>query len=109
MFKHSLFSLEISIKACICSILKHNTSILSLFKISDINFIKKVQKRYSKKVWKFLNLKFNNYADRLKSMGLESLEYRRLKFELILLYQIFNNIIYIYFNKYFVRKNFINI
>ena len=108
MFKHWLFSLEIFIKSCICSILKHNTSILSLFKISDINFWKKSIKKYSKKVWKFLNHKFNNYADRLKCMGLESLEYRRLKFKLILLYKIFNNIINIDFNKYFARKNFIN-
>ena len=64
-----------------------------------------MQKRYTKKVCKLLNLKFNNYNDRLKIMGLESLEYRRLKFDLILLYKIFNKIIYVDFDKFFARKD----
>ena len=47
------------------------------------------------------NNKFTCYQDRLKLMKLETLEFRRIRFDLIYMYKIFNNMIDIDFHKHF--------
>ena len=62
----------------------------SPYKKGEKKLIESVQKTFSKKVCQRLNLSFNDYSDRLKLLQLDSLEYRRLEFDLILLYKILN-------------------
>ena len=86
--------------------LEYNSSIWSPTTITNIRAIESIQKRYTKSVCKRLNLKFNSYKDRLKIFNLESLEYRRVKCDLILVYKILNNLIDIEPNTLFKRSNF---
>ena len=83
-------------------ICEYNTTIWSPYKITEIKYIETIQKTFTKKVCQKLNLKFNNYSDRLSIMGLESLEYRRLRFDLVTVYKILNKIIHINQENFFI-------
>ena len=48
------------------------------------------------------NMKYNTYADRLLQLNIESLELRRLQFDLITVYKILNNHIDITVEQFFV-------
>ena len=73
--------------------LEYNVSAWTSHTISDIRTIESVQKKFTKCVCKRLNIKFNSYIDRLKIWEIETLEYRRLKMDLILLFKILNGFI----------------
>ena len=49
-----------------------------------------VQRRFTKRISTVSHL---SYSDRLRVLGIESLEYRRLKFDLIMFYKIVHNLI----------------
>ena len=51
-----------------------------------------------------LNIKFSSYSERLKILGIESLEYRRIKFDLVLMYKIYHNLIHINFDTFFTKN-----
>ena len=55
---------------------------------------------------KRLNITFNNYSDRMKVFGLESLEYRRVKFDLVLVYKILNHLIDVDPDQFFLPSSF---
>ena len=44
---------------------------------------------------------FDFYADRLNILGVKSLEYRRLEFDIILMFKIYHNLADLHFNNYF--------
>ena len=50
------------------------------------------QKRFTHNVFIRCNLPFNSYEDCLTKLGIKSLEYRRLEFDLILMYKISHNL-----------------
>ena len=82
-------------KTYIRPLLEYNTSAWTSNKKGDIDLIESIQRTYTKKVCQRLNLRFNNYLERLDLMNMNSLEYRRLEFDLILLYKILHKMIYI--------------
>ena len=86
--------------------LEYNSSIWSPTTITNIRAIESIQKQYTKSVCKRLNIKFNSYKDRFKIFNLESLEYRRVKYDLILVFKILNDLIDIEQNILFKRSNF---
>ena len=53
-----------------------------------------------------LNIKFESYTDRLKLFNIESLEYRRMKFDLILVYKLLNGHIDIDSDDFFLKTTF---
>ena len=71
-------------------ILEYCSSVWSPFKIADIDAIEKVQKYFTRKLY---GLNTFCYKDRLFILDLESLELRRLKFDLIMYFKIFNNFV----------------
>lgn len=81
--------------------LEYNTCIWNPNLKSDIICIENVQKRFTKRLCQRNNIKFNNYSDRLNILNLESLETRRIKFDIILMYKIFNNLIDVNFEELF--------
>ncbi len=65
--------------------LEYATTIWSPYLIKDIDIIESVQRRYTKRIPAVKNL---SYTDRLFELNLESLEYRRLIFDMTLGHQI---------------------
>ena len=90
---HNLDTYKVAFKTYIRPILEYNTSAWTPYKKSDIIIVESIQRAYTKKVCQRLNLKFNNYLERLSIMGMKTLEYRRLEFDLVLLYKIIHNLI----------------
>ena len=72
--------------------------------ISDIKKIESVQAKFTRYLCKKLNIKFSNYTDRLNILQLETLEIRRLKFDLILAYKILNNYVDLDPNHFFTHS-----
>ena len=61
--------------------------------MGDIKHAESVQKVFTKRVCKRANISYLNYDDRLKKLGLEKLEARRIENDLILIYKIINKLI----------------
>ena len=84
--------------------LEFNTPIWSPYLSKDIEKIEKIQKTFTRYIFKKLNLPYSSYSDRLRQINLKSLEYRRLFFDLVFLYKIINGLAGINFHDYFVIK-----
>ena len=55
---------------------------------TGIKLTESVQKCFTRNVVIRCNLLFNSFEDRLTKLGIKSLEYRRLEFDVILMYNI---------------------
>ena len=80
-------------KTYVRPLLEYNVSIWTPHLVHDIKLAENTQRTFTRKLCKKLNISYNNYLDRLKLLNIESLEYRRLKQDLILLYKIINDLI----------------
>ena len=72
---------------------EYNTSSWSPYLRSDIQEMESVQRKFTRNICQRANLTFSNYEERLLKLKLESLESRRIKRDLILLYKIIHNIV----------------
>jgi hypothetical protein len=72
-------------KVYVRPLLEFNTTVWSPSLKKDITAVEQVQRRFTKRL---PGLKEHSYTDRLKMLNLESLELRRLHFDLLLCYQI---------------------
>jgi len=61
-------------------LLEYNSVMWSPGLVRDVTLIEQVQRRFTKRLWGFRNI---SYAERLKLLNLDTLEARRLKFDLI--------------------------
>ena len=86
-------------------ILEYNTTIWNPTLISDTNIIENVQRKFTKRVCQRYNIKFNSYSQRLAILNIESLEQRRIKFDLINMYKIYHKIIDVEFEDFFIRNS----
>ena len=68
--------------------LEYNSPIWNPCLIKEITCIENVQRKFTKRLLQRNNISFENYQDRLKILNLETLEKRRIKFDLILMYKI---------------------
>ena len=71
-------------------LLEYNTYIWSPCDIGNITKIENVQRRFTKRINVLADL---SYKDRLIALNLESLELRRLKFDLVMMYKIVHNLV----------------
>ena len=85
--------------------LEYNTPVWSPYLSKDINAVEKVQKRFTKIVCRRCNIPFSSYNDRLAKLNLLSLQNRRVRFDLITLYKIVNNLSDLNFNAFFILQN----
>ena len=93
-------------KIYIRPILEYNTCSWSPHLQSDIKSVESVQRRYTKIVCQKSNIKFSNYSDRLKILNLDSLQTRRDKNDLTMLYKIIYGLVDIDFSHLFCFSNF---
>ena len=73
-------------------ILESNSSVWSPHTLMDIDRIENVQRTFTKYLPGLYNM---SYASRMNILNLESLEYRRIKFDLVFLFKIVNNLVHI--------------
>jgi hypothetical protein len=79
-------------------ILEYNSPVWSPTYVTYIDVLEKVQRRFTKGL---SGLKHLTYAERLHYLGAETLELRRLKADLILVYKIIHELINVDFNSLF--------
>ena len=83
-------------------LLEYCTPVWSPYQAMDVLKIEKVQKRFTKRI---PSLKYRTYAERLAFLSLETLELRRLKFDLIMVYKICNDLVDLQFDDFFTLPN----
>ena len=81
--------------------LEYNTPVWSPYLLKDIKAIEKIQKRFTKSIFRRCNIPFSSYLDRLYKLNLLSLENRRIRNDLILFFKIINNLSDLNFDDYF--------
>jgi hypothetical protein len=81
--------------------LEYNTCVWSPHKIGEITQLENVQRRYTKRIHGLHDL---SYAERLKALGLRSLEYRRIIFDLCMVYSICHKLVNLNFDDFFSRS-----
>ena len=82
-------------------LLEYNTPVWSPYLQKNIHAIESVQKRYTKTICMRCNIPFTSYSDRLHKLNIQSLQYRRLEYDLILTYKICYGLIDINFDNFF--------
>ena len=88
-------------KTYIRPIIEYNTVIWNPHLITDIRRIESFQRRFTRLVCQKTNTKFNSYQDRLRLMKLDTLEKRRVRFDLIFMFKIYNKIVDVDFEDHF--------
>ena len=70
---------------------------------TDIELIERVQRTFTKRLYGF---KYLSYSERLFLLQADTLELRRLKTDLVMLYKIVHNLVALNFNDFFAYNNF---
>lgn len=71
-------------------LLEYNTPIWSPYMIKDIHQVESVQRYFTRRIPGFRNL---TYKERIRRLGLETLQLRRIKFDLMEVYKILNGLV----------------
>ena len=82
-------------------ILEHNSVVWSPYLKKDICAIESVQRSFTRNICIRCNIPFKSYSDRLYKLNIKSLEYRRVEFDLILMYKICYGLVDIAFSDMF--------
>ena len=88
-------------KSYVRPLLEYNSVVWNVNTLRDIRCIERVQRTFTRILLQRSNTKYNSYFDRLEILGLESLELRRLQFDLITVYKIFHNFIDLTIDQFF--------
>lgn len=80
-------------KIYIRPMLEADTQVWSPHLLKDIKLVEKVQRQFTKAICGRCNISYTDYKDRLSKLSLESLELRRVKFDLYMVYKIINNLV----------------
>ena len=84
--------------------LEFNTPVWSPYLKKDIVSLESVQKKFTRQICIRCNISFKSYTDRLHKLNINTLEYRRVEYDLILLYKICHNLSDLNFHDYFVYR-----
>ena len=93
-------------KTYVRPLVEYNTCSWSPSLKGDIKDIESVQKMFTRKLCIRCNISFNSYDDRLNKLGMESLEVRRIKNDLVFLFKIVHNLVDIDFSSFFQLNSF---
>ena len=69
----------------------------------DIQCIERVQRFFTRAIIKRAGIPYMDYDDRLANLGLQSLEYRRVFYDLVMCYKIYNNLVDLPFESFFAK------
>ena len=67
----------------------------------DVKKVEQVQAKFTRLLCRKLNIKYKSYKERLLILNLESLEARRIKTDLTIIYKIVHNLVDLEFDNYF--------
>ena len=84
-------------------ILESNTPVWNPWFHKDIQCVERVQRFFTRAIFKRAGLPHLDYGDRLANLGLQSLEYRRVFFDLVMCYKIYNNQVDLPFESFFTK------
>ena len=87
-------------------LLEYNTSSWSPHLQANIRAVESVQRTFTRRLCQRCNIPFTSYLDRLTKLNLESLEVRRCKQDLILLFKILHKLVDVDFDSFFQINNF---
>jgi hypothetical protein len=93
-------------KTYVRPIMEYNTCTWSPHYKEDIDSLEAVQGSFTRRVCQRGNISYTSYTDRLTKLNLESLQTRRIKNDLILLYKMMNNLVDIDYAHYFHIQDF---
>ena len=81
--------------------LEYNSPVWNPYLKKDTLLLESVQKKFTRNVFLCCSIPFRSYADRLDKLGIKSLEYRRLQFDIILMFKIYHKLSDLQFDNYF--------
>ena len=84
--------------------LEYNSLVQNPYFKKDVHKLESIQKKFSSYVFIRCNVSFTSYTDRLHKLGIKPMEYRRLKFVVILMLKIYYNLSDLQFDDYFIRS-----
>ena len=84
--------------------LEYNSTIWNPNLLEDIRKVESVQQYYLRTLCKRCRITSDSYSDRLYKLNMKTLIYRRLSFDLIMVYKIVRNLIDLPFEKFFTFK-----
>ena len=88
--------------------LEYNVCTWMPSQVGDIKKIESVQIRFTKFLCRKLNIRYQSYLHRLEILKLQTLEIRRVKQDMILVYKMLNNLVDLDFRKYFTINHNLN-
>ena len=88
-------------KVYVRPLLESNTQVWNPWFHKDIQCIERVQRFFTHAIIKRAGIPYMDYDDRLANLGLQSLEYRRVFYDLIMCYKIYNNLVDFYLLRVF--------
>jgi hypothetical protein len=74
-------------------LVEYGSVVWSPYLQKDIDSVESVQRYFTKKICIKCNIPFTSYKDRLNKLNLDSLEYRRLQTDLIMVFKIINSLV----------------
>ena len=84
---------------------EHDTPVWSPWLKKNIIMIESIQRSFTRRAFLRSGKSFSSYNDRLSQLNLKSLQYRRIVFDLILMYKIINDLSDLKFNDFFVFRS----
>ena len=90
-------------KTYVRPLVEYNTPTWNPHLISDIRSVENVQRKFTKRLCQKLNIKFDNYQHRIELLNIDSLEIRRVKFDLILMYKMHRNLLDLQYTSFFTN------
>ena len=82
-------------------IMEYGTQVWNPHYKHDIISMESVQRFFTKKICMRCNIPFQSYNDRLNKLNLKSLEYRRVAFDLVMIFKIINCMVALNFDDFF--------
>lgn len=101
----NIFTLLKLFKTYVRPILEFNSPIWSPYLRKDIDKIEQVQKIFTKQAFLRCGISFSSYNDRLSKVSMKSLQYRRVQFDLILIFKIVHGLSDLKFHEFFLLRN----
>ena len=98
-------TLKLAYKVFVRPLLEYCTPVFSPQYVDDANVIERVQRNYVRRVYARNNLHQSTYRIRLKNakVSLETLELRRAKFDLLMVYKMFHGVVDLSIDRFFLR------
>ena len=92
-------------KVYVRPLLESNTQVWNPWLHKDIHCIERVQRFFTRAIFKRAGISYMDYVDRLANLGLQSLEYRRVFYDLVMCYKIYNNLVDLPFESFFTKPS----